>query len=166
MRMDVIITADRSSVDRAMQFLEARLSPIGLVTFLKTVVDPFIRNRIQERFAGEGDDVSGNWHPLSVATQQIRASYGFPPAHPINVRTGKLASWLVGSSSDVKQFGIGASLQHPPPGSDAILAKKLATAQSGSSQPPTAPRPVIGVNENDLLFVTSSLVAWLSQDMI
>jgi hypothetical protein len=165
-RVDVIITTDRSSADRAIQYLEARLSPVGLVTFLSTVVDPFIRNRIQQRFAGEGDDVVGAWHPLSVATQQIRASYGFPPSHPINVRTGKLESWLVGAKSDVKQFGIGASLEHPPPGSDAILSKKLSTAQSGSSSPVTPARPVIGVNENDLLFVTSSLVAWLSQDMI
>lgn len=166
MQMSVIITTDRASVDRALQFLEARLSPVGLVAFLNTVVDPFIRNRIQQRFASEGDDVVGTWHPLAAATQQIRAFYGFPPSHPINQRTGRLESWLVGTSSDVKQFGVGASLQHPPPGSDAILNKKLKTAQSGSSYPPTSPRPVIGVNENDLLFVTSSLVAWLSQDMI
>lgn len=166
MRMDVIITTDRSSVDQALAYLEARLNPIGLATFLTTVVDPFIRNRIQQRFASEGDDVSGAWHPLAVATQQIRASYGFPSDHPINVRTGKLASYLIGTRGDVKQTGVGAALQHPPPGADAIMAKKIKTAQSGSSSPSTPPRPVIGVNENDLMFVTSSLVAWLSQDMI
>lgn len=166
MKMSVIITVDKNSAQHAIDSLNDRLGAIGLVTFLQTVVDPFIRNRIDQRFKGEGDDVVGVWHPLAVATQQIRASYGFPPDHPINVRTSKLRSHLVGTQSDVKAFGIGATLQHPPPGTDAILNKKIQTAQSGSSSPSTPARPVIGVNENDLLFITTSLVAWLSQDMI
>ncbi len=166
MKIDVIITTDKDSAQDAIDFLNDRLGAIGLVTFLNTVVDPFIRNRIDQRFQGEGDDVVGTWHPLAVATQQIRAYYGFPPDHPINVRTSKLRSHLVGTQSDVKAFGIGATLQHPPPGTDAIMNKKISTAQSGSSSPSTPARPVIGVNENDLLFITTSLVAWLSQDMI
>lgn len=62
---------------------------------------------------------------------------------------------------------MGATLIHPPAGSaDPITAKKLKTAQSGSSKPSTPARSVVGVNENDLLFITSSLTAYLVEDFI
>lgn len=162
----VVIETDASEAAAVFDALDQRLNAAGLSMFLDTVVDPFIRNRIDGRFASEGDDVSGAWHPLAQATQQIRASYGYPPDHPINIRSNKLHSWLVGTDSQVTPNGMGATLMHPPPSGDAILMKKLATAQGGSSRPPTPARPVIGLNENDLLFVTSSLVAWLAQDML
>lgn len=163
----VTIETDRSQVDKIMQTLEQRVNPVGLTLFLQTVVDPFLRNRIDQRFGSEGDDVTGTWHPLAQATQMIRAAYGFPPDHPINKRTGQLHAQLVGAQSDVKANGMGATLEHPPPGAlSSVTAKKLATAQGGSSSPRTPARPVLGVNENDLLFVTSSLAAWLTKDII
>jgi hypothetical protein len=166
MSFNIMIETDRSQVDGIIKHLENKIEPAGLSTFLQTVVDPFIRNRIDQRFSSEGDDVSGKWHPLAQATQMIRASYGFPPDHPINKRTGKLHAQLVGHNSDVKPNGFGATLTHPAPGVlDPLTTKKLTTAQSGSSRPNTQPRPVIGVNENDLLFVTSSLTAYLIQGL-
>ena len=163
----VQIDVDQSDLDDVVHNLETKLSPAGLAGFLDSVVDPFIRGRIDGRFGSEGDDVSGRWHPLTQATQQIRASYGFPPDHPINVRTGKLHSFLVTNDSEVLPNGLGATLTHPAPGSiDPVTAKKLATAQGGSASPSTPARPVLGVNDNDLLFVTSSLAAFISQDFI
>ncbi len=162
----VLIETDSSEADAVIDSLLEKMSPVGLSAFLHTIVDPWVRNRIDQRFANEGDEMSGDWHPLAVSTQQIRASYGYPPDHPINVRTGKMRSFLVGTNSDVKPNGFGATLQHPPPTADPITAKKIATAQSGSSFPPTPARPVVGLDENDLIFVTSSLAAWLTQDMI
>lgn len=161
----VLIETDTKEVNAVIQQLQDRLSPIGLVTYLNTVVDPFVRERIDQRFGSEGDDVSGAWHPLEQATQQIRAAYGFPPDHPINVRTGKLHSFLVGTPSDVKPDGMGATLEHPPPIADPIIRKKLDTVQAGSASPKTPARPVIGLNQNDLLFITSSLVAYLVEGM-
>jgi hypothetical protein len=162
----VQVTADHSTVDKVLKQLEDRTSPQGLQDFLDDKVDDFIRNRISDRFTKEGDDVSGAWHPLEQATQQIRASYGYPADHPINVRTGQLKAFLVNSHSDIKTDATGATLQHPPVTGDAAMNKKIATAQSGSSYPSTPARPVIGVNQNDLLFVTSELVAYLMEGMI
>lgn len=162
----VLIETDFAHADAVIDSLLVRASPVGLAAFLNTVVAPWVRNRIEQRFDNEGDDVSGSWDPLAAATQSIRASYGFPPDHPINVRTGSLRSFLVGTNSDVKPNGFGADLQHPPPSSDAIMNKKIKTAQSGDPNPRTPARPVMGLNENDLLFITSSLSAWLTQDMI
>jgi hypothetical protein len=163
----VLIETDASEAVAVLDALMIRSSPVGLSAFLDTVVDPWVRNRIDQRFNSEGDEVSGSWDPLAAATQQIRASYGFPPDHPINVRTGMMRNFLVGTPSDVKPNGFGADLQHPPPGAgSSVMQKKIQTAQSGSSNPNTVARPVVGLNENDMIFITSSLAAWLTQDMI
>jgi len=162
----VQIDADASEVTKVIQHLQDKLSPTGLSVFLNTMVDPYIRNRIDQRFGSEGDDVSGAWHPLEQATQQIRAAYGYPPDHPINVRTGKMRSFLVHTQSDVQPNGMGATLTHPPLTGDPITLKKIKTAQTGSSSPATPARPVIGLNQNDDLFITSELVVYLTEGMI
>lgn len=162
----VEIIADPSEVNKVMQQLQVKLSPAGLAAFLQTIVDPFIRNRIEGRFNSEGDDVSGAWHPLEQATQQIRAAYGYPPDHPINMRTGKMRTFLTTTQSDVKMTGMGAELTHPPLTADAVMNKKIATAQMGSPSPSTPARPVVGLNDNDLLFITSELVVYITEGMI
>lgn len=162
----VEIDADTTEAAAVILQLQTRLSPAGLATFLQGIVDPFIRNRIQGRFTSEGDDVSGAWHPLEQATQQIRAAYGYPPDHPINVRTGEMQDFLVNTQSDVVMTGIGAELMHPPLTASAALSQKIATAQGGRASPSTPARPVIGVNENDVLFITSELVVYITEGMI
>jgi hypothetical protein len=157
---------ERDHLDVLLTDLALKLSPPGLAGFLDTVVDPFIRSRIEQRFDTEGDDVTGSWHPLTIATQQIRASYGFPPAHPINVRTRDLRDWLVNTPADIKVTGFTAEANHPPPTSNTVLNTKLAAAQSGKTHPATPARPVLGLNENDLMFVTSSLVAYIAKGII
>lgn len=145
----------------AVALLSQRLSSAGLALFLKTVVDPFIRNRIEQRFTAEGDDVTGKWHPLTVATALIRAEKGFPPDHPINVRTGYMRRFLVNTPSDVRPAGPMVTLTHPPSDADGLMALKLSTAQAGKSRPQTPARPVMGLNTNDALFITSELTAYL-----
>lgn len=156
----VEIDVDDSQFQAAMALLNFRTSPAGLSTFLGTVVDPYVRARIDQRFAGEGDDVTGRWHPLTRATEMIRASKGFPPAHPINVRTDKMHSFLVNTPGDLKPNPVGATLEHPRP-TDPLTERKIQVAQMGTKRPFTPPRPVLGYNENDMLFITSSLAAWL-----
>lgn len=162
----VDIETDAASAVAVLAHLTMKLSPAGLHTFLDTMVDPFIRARVDQRFASEGDDVVGAWHPLTVATQMIRAAKGYPSAHPINQRSHKMHSFLVNTQSDVKPTGIGATLTHPPPTGDGLMNQKIQTAQAGKSRPRTPPRPVIGVNENDMLFITSELALYLSEDFI
>lgn len=154
------IEVEDSDFQAAMALLNFRTSPAGISAFLATVADPYVRARISQRFASEGDDVSGRWHPLTRATESIRTSKGFPPAHPINVRTGKMESFLVNTPGDIKPNPIGATLEHPRP-TDPLTQQKINVAQRGKSRPQTPSRPVLGYNENDLLFFTSSLAAWL-----
>lgn len=166
MSFQVTFEADAAHLQGVLLMLEDKLNPLGLAEFMDATVDPFLRMRTEDRFAQEGDDVVGSWQPLQLATQQIRASKGFSPAHPINVRTGKMRNFLVNRPADVKPNGFGATLTYPGPIGDSELFEKLSTAQGGKSYPSTPPRPVIGVNENDMLFVTSELVAWLMEGYI
>lgn len=163
---EILFESDASSATGVFSSLEDKLDPSGLVSFLETEVDPYIRGRIAGRFSTEGDDVSGRWHPLTRATQYYRARQGYPPAHPINVRTRQMRDFLVHTRSQVRSSGLEVILLHPPPVADSELNRKIATAQGGKSSPGTPPRPVIGVNENDLLFITSSLAAYLIQGIV
>lgn len=165
---ELTFEADTEELEAVLQKLTVKLSPPGLMGFLATMVDPWLRMRTDNRFASEGDDVTGNWHPLTLATQMMRIQGGFPPSHPINVRTGKMRDFLTGMASDVKPNGIGATLTYPGPVGDPELNEKIKTAQMGKTarSQKTPARPVVGVNENDMLFITSELVAWLSEDYL
>lgn len=77
-----------------------------------------------------------------------------------------MKDFLLLSPADIKVQGPEVELTHPGPTGDRSLQEKIQTAQSGSSNPNTRPRPVLGLNENDLLFITSELAAYLTEGMI
>jgi hypothetical protein len=132
-------------------------SPESLAMFLSEEAQPYFAAEIIDRFAVEGDEKSGDWAPLSEATESIRASLGFPASDPINERTGDLLR-LVAENYEIEPGLTGAVLQIP--GESAMnqcdLRDKLTTAQLGSaSNPipnfgPTPPRPVLAVDPSDL----------------
>lgn len=141
--------------------LNRRVQPASLAAFTQATVGPFIRRRIQQRFQGEGDDVTGKWHPLTVATQMIRATKGYAPDHPINRRSNLMMNHLVGDPGQTRVMGPIIEFTHPRPTGDGLMNQKIETAQMGRNRPRTPPRPVMGLNENDMLFVTSELAAYL-----
>jgi len=56
---------------------------------LKEYLEEYFLRKTAERFwAEKGPD--GKWAPLKRSTQAIRLSLGYPPAHPILKRTGRL----------------------------------------------------------------------------
>lgn len=162
----ITFETDQKGAWEVLAHLRDRLDPGGLADFLEKVIEPYIKLRIENRFLSEGDDVVGKWHPLAVATHLIRASLGFPPDHPINVRTNEMRNFLVTSRSDIKIQGPEVELTHPPPTGNRGLSEKIKTAQQGKSSPRTQPRAVLGLNENDLLFITSELAAYLVEGTI
>lgn len=152
---------EKQYLDMLVQELDQRLDAGDLASWLRNVVSPFIRARIGVRFSGEGDDVSGSWHPLTVVTQQIRANKGFPASGPINQRYGQLYSFLMSAPGIATMAGDGALLIHPGPAPDWRTEVKLKTAQSGKGRPSTPARQVIGLNNNDYMFISSELTAYL-----
>lgn len=155
--MKYIWTIEAESAERSLDRLIALMSVPGLSAFLRTEVGPYLRRRAKQRFASEGDDVTGPWTPLAPATILWREAEGYG-AGPINRRTGELEEWV--TQGDFFAYPVGPAaveMEYPKgiPGGE--LFTKLQTAQSGKPDPKTPPRPVIGVNEADMLYVMTAL---------
>ena len=143
--------------------LDTALNPVAIAGFLGAEVDPYIRKRAQQRFAGEGDDVVGKWAPLHEATQNIRESMGYGASGPINRREDELMHYVVDSPHRINVHTLGATLimpGYPPKGE---LRDKVTTAQAGRVKPKTVARPVIGINERDLTAVLTMLFLYISR---
>lgn len=95
--MNVEISVETSDVERLLTSAELALSPIGMKRFVDTWAADYFRERAKRSFDTESDPATGVWKPLGQAANNLREYDGFPPAHPINVRTGELRSWLVNS---------------------------------------------------------------------
>lgn len=165
----VEIFAEATGPLRMVTKMEAALSGMGLQIFLHGMVGPYIQKRAKERFQSEGDDVSGQWAQLLPATVAIRqqGQWAIGGAHPINRRSGELEAWVTDSNWLATPSPVGAILQYPRTAPKGELAKKVNTAQRGGQAPgaktPTVPRPVLGVNERDLLAVTEFLFFYLEK---
>lgn len=163
MYVRVSYTMDSLSAQIMMTALAAKLTAPAMMGFMAGVVTPYIQGRIKNRFAGEGDDVSGKWLPLAQATVDIRKKAGFPGEHPINVRTGQMAGYLFFNSGRVVSAGGITDLEYPNPGAIGTqLGRKLMTAQMGSASPPTPPRPVLGFNMSDNVALTAAVAGYLT----
>lgn len=161
----VVRIGDDRGVQALLYRVDTALNPVAMAEFLGTSVDPYIRHRAEQRFQSEGDDVSGRWLPLADATQAIRAASGYGASGPINVRTGELEAYVVGTPGISTPEAYGASLTSPgiPPTGE--LEAKVRTAQSGKDNPRTPPRPVIGMNEGDLAAVLTMLSGFFIERM-
>lgn len=163
--------ADIGPTDAELSRLMSRLRSSSLRTFMQDKVRPFINQRTIERFESEGDDASGKWEQLQLTTGRIRMFQGFPPLHPINVRTGQLRAFVTTSSrvSNVGRYGASATFPGKLPSGE--LRHKLEIAQMGgrgrnthSRQGPNRaapPRPVLALGFVDQQFVGYSLLDWI-----
>lgn len=156
------IDVQEQDVERLLNSVNTVLNPISMMGFLSLTVAPFIRRRAEARFAGEGDDVSGKWAPLSPATQEIREGLDLPISgdHPINRRTDDLYTYITKSPDEVMPLGgMGAQLTYPSPSAtiNPGIEEKMKTAQQGRRNPHTIPRPVLGLGIGDLTYVVGAL---------
>lgn len=156
--INVVIVGDDAGVQAMLLRMNTAVSPVNLGIFLNSMVDPYLRERARQRFASEGDDVSGGWAPLAPFTQKDRADRGYGAAHPINRRTGRLENYVTDTPGRVTTHTAGANLTTPGTAPNKQERDKLEIAQKGRSSYPFVPaRPVIGVNERDLLVVMTGL---------
>lgn len=156
-------TVNNRSVDRMLHRMDIALSPPALAEFLMGTVAPYLEGRAESRFLDEGDDVVGAWAPLSAATQNIRASLGYGADHPINVRTGELEEYITQGPPSTLMFPGGAGITLPGAPAQGELLEKMMRAQGGDERTPA--RPVLGMNENDLIAVLLQLSTYISEAM-
>lgn len=74
-------------IDRLLAGIEDRTRDL---TPVWPAVVTIFRGIIAKAFASEGASTGAPWAPLAPSTQAERKRLGFPPAHPILQRTGKL----------------------------------------------------------------------------
>lgn len=151
-----------NTLDEVIAKLEIATSGIAIGGVLQAVLLPYLQQRAASRFSSEGDDVTGPWEPLKPATEQFRDAQGFGRAHPINHRTGELENYIVGTAGAVIPTANSATLTYPGnPPSGRGLKDKVKRAQQGDQR--TVARPVLGVNEADLIFAVAALDTMFTQ---
>ena len=167
MTVDVTILAEDTI--QTLKNWTARLDGIRMAAFLGAEVGPYLQRRAAARFKTEGDSASGKWAPLLPATQNIRATspgWQVGPAHPINKRTGELEAWVTQGQWAAMSHPEGASLRYPSNAPNGELAEKVQTAQKGKSKPRTVARPVLAVDETDVMFITTRLLFMFQGDIV
>lgn len=158
------IETNVKEVDKVIDTLDHRLE-FEIGDWMRDDLHDFLVNRANQRFASEGDDAVGPWAPLKTATETIRASLGYPPAHPINVRTHDLQNFLSGAPGNVVGAGTW-QFDWPGDAPSGELEDKMQTAQLGRVTPNTVPRPVIGLGVTDYNEIMDSLAAFLVDGII
>lgn len=160
MSANVEVFVDDVNAERLLFQMQEVLSPASMAEFLGYEIQPYIKQRASDRFASEGDDVSGPWLPLTDATIGIRESQGFSEG-PINVRTGELENYITNTSGAITASPE-AILSYPGRDPAGELGDKVLTAQQGKDSPRTPPRPVIGLDQSDLTYVLSATALHVS----
>ena len=158
---------DLALIRHAVYQAETRTSDHFIAWWLSVQAHEYLQQRIDARFANEGDDAVGKWAQLRSTTAGIRKRQGFGPYHPINKRTGQLHEWVRSTYTLTKQ-GSG-QLNIPGPTRSNVLKEKLAMAQVGGNvsrakgsnfvgpSTPAPPRPVLGLSKVDEEALTAML---------
>lgn len=155
---------DEIAVRRYFLRLSEGLMSNSLRQWVYTNARPYLQSRARRRFETEGDDVTGPWAELSLATQGFRRRHGFPPEHPINVRTGGLRQYVT-QTYDMTEGWREVTFNMPGRADNSVIRKKYRAAQRGGvgkSGLPFPARPVIAMNENDQRRLTDRFAGWVN----
>jgi hypothetical protein len=91
---------------------------------------------------------------------------GYGAAHPINHRTGELERYITQEDGRVVAHGFGATLTLPGNKASGELKDKFIHAQAGGISEngrPYPARPVLAMDEADLMFVLTALATHVRQ---
>ena len=167
--MAVSVTTSGSIFNR-LKVIEEKLRPESVGLWMNGPATEYFQQRALDRFASQGDDVSGGaWKALKKSTQDRREweaqkfGYNISGKRPINVRSGQLHEWVTDNVAGGEPVPEGWHYMYPlhlP--RDGTMATKLETAQKGKDSNDAPPRPVLGVSVVDAEIVTSMMESWLS----
>lgn len=162
--IDFYVTVDDSRPTLRLKAIQDRIGGPGLASFMQGFAAPILQDRAYERFDLEGDDASGYWKPLAASTIARREKAGYVPIR-INDRTGAMRAWVERSEGSIKGTKAAVIYEWPGTPSNRTIGKKLKVAQQGLAQPWTPARPVVAVDEEDLLLILSAMESWIGSVM-
>lgn len=157
---------DEAAVTTAIKGLSEILSAKGFRDLTLNNVLPYLRRQTRKTFNTETDPGGTAWARLTEATERIREFHGYPPAHPINVRTKAMRSFILGTfdlSGVVSPGQHSVRLIYPQtnfPSGD--MLNKITHAQRGGvvNGRPFPARPVIGYGPNDQDVILAMAGRW------
>ncbi len=165
---EIRVNVNSREVERMLEKVQDSLSPTGLDSFFNQRLAPFFRRRVSDRFAGEGDDASGEWAPLSNATVKIRESMGYPGAHPINVRSGSMKEFLEKAQGQTFPSEGATTFVFPGRSPGGKISERILNAQTGENgrEKKNPVRPVLAVNPVDLEYAMYALMGYIEDGLV
>lgn len=156
------INVDHHDLDLVMERVQMALADEQISAFMEEIVIPYEHHRIEDRFAHEGDELTGPWAQLRDATIAIREAKGYS-AGPINQRSGEMLQFLT-SNSELRESG-GGIVTATIPGTDIAgeMLDKIMTAQLGRKTPSTKPRPVLAIGPKDIAAIVTGFRTWITE---
>jgi hypothetical protein len=172
---DVHVVGDTRSADMMLDGLAQAFGEQAITyNFLQDRVYPILEARTRQRFASEGDELSGPWAPLGDFSAEQRRRMGVGAHHPINVRTGAMKRHLLEQPPEVYPHTLGGTLYFPRRGGGAKMLEKVTTAQVGSDKGAassgggrkTVARPVLGVGVRDMELILVALAVHMKENQL
>lgn len=176
--MQLVVYFDASAMEYYLQGYRQALSAPAISQVLYHRVDPLLQGWAAEAFATETDPTGQKWKPLKqVTNDNFRVPMGFPPAHPINERTGELRKAYTQKGEIVVIPGVETDvvLQNPTAqikNSDPELQSKMRVAASGRgrgtsptgrTRKPVPPRPIVGLTPGRADQITMVFAVYIQQ---
>jgi hypothetical protein len=162
--IDFYVAIDDSRPTLRLKAIQDRVGGAGLASFMQGFAAPLLQERAHDRFESEGDDASGYWRPLAASTIARREKAGYVPIR-INDRTGAMRAWVERAQGSIKGTKAAVIYEWPGTPTNRTTGRKLKVAQMGLANPWTWPRPVVAVDEDDLLLIISAMESWVGSVM-
>lgn len=176
--MQLIVEFDASAMEYYLQGYRQALGAPAISAVLQNRVDPLLRGWAQEAFDTETDPTGRKWTPLkNVTNVNFRIPMGFPPAHPINERTGELREAytqegeivvIPGDDTDVVLQNPTARIKNGDP----ELQNKMAvaaggrgrgTTPKGKARKPVPARPIVGLTASRADQITMVFAVYIAE---
>ena len=138
------VTLETHDVESMMERFALWTDNTHLDDFTRETFGEMMRDSAQRRFDTESNR-GASWEPLHSATIRRRQEQGFPGAHPINVRTGRMKSLLIHSRPEGGPTGDGVEFEWPERVGGELYMKMLRAAGYDKRTPA---RPVIDADES------------------
>ena len=138
-----LIDVDAESVEQLMIRTALWLDDSRLGPLTRELFGDIMSEAVQQRFATESNRGEA-WEPLTAATIARRLARGFPGAHPINVRTGQMRSFLIHSTPRPQAASDGVEYIWPESSGGELYMKMLRSTGADSRTPA---RPVIDADQ-------------------
>lgn len=176
--MNIVVQFDASALEYYLQGYRQALGAPAISAVLQYRVDPLLRGWAEQAFATETAPTGQKWTPLKqVTNDNFRVPMGYPPAHPINERSGELR-WayteegeivvIPGNDTDVVLQNPTARIKNGDPELQnkmqvAASGRGRGTTPKGKARKPVPARPIVGLTPSRADEITLVFAHYITQ---